>query len=403
MDGKGFQVWLSAARGLTRAQRREALAVLSGRSEGEASKAAIELGVDEARRCPHCSSEGAVSRGMARGLRRYQCKGCGRTFNALSGTPLSGLHHKERWLSFGASLAEGETVKASAARCDVAVSTAFRWRHRFLAAARSDSEVLKGIVEADETYVLESRKGARGLGRKARRRGGKAKKRGLSREQVPVLMAADRSGTTVSAVLPRVDAAALTAALDPVVAKDALLVSDGGASYPPCAAALGVSHEALNRSMGERVRGDLHVQTVNSRHSRLKDFNARIRRMRPRRGIATRYLDNYLSWFHLVGLAPGANDRACLAAAVTDDAYNSLVTSEAIYYSDRRPCFSSNASRVEHIAFSSVYAPSFPYAHETIPIKCNLSLATSKQLETAESKVRSPMRPAAQTNEAGRV
>ena len=291
MDGKGFQVWLSAARGLTRAQRREALAVLSGRSEGEASKAAIELGVDEARRCPHCASEGAVSRGMARGLRRYQCKGCGRTFNALSGTPLSGLHHKERWLSFGASLAKGETVKASA--------------------ARSDSEVLKGIVEADETYVLESRKGARGLGRKARRRGGKAKKRGLSREQVPVLMAADRSGTTVSAVLPRVDAAALTAALDPVVAKDALLVSDGGASYPPCAAALGVSHEALNRSMGERVRGDLHVQTVNSRHSRLKDF------LRPRRGIATRYLDNYLSWFHLVGLAPGANDRACLAAAVT--------------------------------------------------------------------------------------
>ena len=57
---------------------------------------------------------------------------------------------------------------------------------------------------------------------------------------------------------------------------------------------------ALNRSMGERVRGDLHVQTVNSRHSRLKDF------LRPRRGIATRYLDNYLSWFHLVGLAPGA-------------------------------------------------------------------------------------------------
>ena len=311
MDGKGFRVWLSAARGLTRVQRHEALAVLSGRSEGEASKAAIELGVDEARRCPHCASEGAVSRGMARGLRRYQCKGCGRTFNALTGTPLSGLHHKERWLSFGASLAEGETVKASAARCDVAVSTAFRWRHRFLAAARSDSEVLKGIVEADETYVLESRKGARGLGRKARRRGGKAKKRGLSREQVPVLMAADRSGTTVSAVLPRVDAAALTAALDPVVAKDALLVSDGGASYPPCAAALGVSHEALNRSMGERVRGDLLVQTVNSRHSRLKDL------LRPRRGIATRYLDNYLSWFHLVGLAPGANDRACLAAAVT--------------------------------------------------------------------------------------
>ena len=94
MDVKGFQVWLSAARGLTRVQRREALAVLSGRSEGAASKAAIELGVDEARRCPHCASEGAVSRGMARGLRRYQCKGCGRTFNAER----YAADHKERWL-----------------------------------------------------------------------------------------------------------------------------------------------------------------------------------------------------------------------------------------------------------------------------------------------------------------
>ena len=120
-------------------------------------------------------------------------------------------------------------------------------------------------------------------------------------------MAADRSGTTVSAVLHRVDAAKLMGALDSVVTKDALLVSDVATRYPPCATALGVNHETFNRSMGKRVRGDLHVQTVNSRHSRLKDF------LPPRRGIATCYLDNYLSWFHLVGFAPSANDRACLA------------------------------------------------------------------------------------------
>ena len=164
--------------------------------------------------------------------------------------------------------------------------------------------MLKGIVEADETYVLESRKGARGLGRKARRRGGKAKKRGLSREQVPVLMAADRSGTQRGAAQGRCGGARGCP-------------RSGGREGRPAGLRRRRelptlrSHEALNRSMGERVRGDLHVQTVNSRHSRLKDF------LRPRRGIATRYLDNYLSWFHLVGLAPGANDRACLAAAIT--------------------------------------------------------------------------------------
>ena len=125
------------------------------------------------------------------------------TFNAATGTPLSGLHHKDKWLSFGACLADGLTVRASAERCGLAVNTALRWRHRFLAAKDLKARKLTGIVEADETYVLESRKGARNLERKARRRGGKASKRGLSDEQVPVLVVADRGGATVSAVLPR--------------------------------------------------------------------------------------------------------------------------------------------------------------------------------------------------------
>jgi len=30
--------------------------------------------------------------------RRYRCKGCGKSFNALTGAKLSGLRHKERWL-----------------------------------------------------------------------------------------------------------------------------------------------------------------------------------------------------------------------------------------------------------------------------------------------------------------
>jgi hypothetical protein len=33
---------------------------------------------------------------------------------------------------------------------------------------------------------------------------------------------------------------------------------------------LKVTHEALNRPVGERVRGEWHIQTVNSLHSRLR-------------------------------------------------------------------------------------------------------------------------------------
>ena len=142
-------------------------------------------------------------------------------------------------------------MKVSAQRCGVAGSTAFRWRHRFLRAVTGGTVKLQGIVEADETFVLLSRKGERNLDRKARKRGGKASKRGVSDEQ------ADRSGATVSAVLPAVSAAHLQGVLQPVLDPDALLVTDGCTSYPPCAAAMGISHESLNQTIGERVRGEL--------------------------------------------------------------------------------------------------------------------------------------------------
>lgn len=58
------------------------------------------------------------------------------------------------------------------------------------------------MAEADQTYFLRSAKGQRHeLLRKARKRGGKASKQGLSREQVPVLVARDRSGQTADFIL----------------------------------------------------------------------------------------------------------------------------------------------------------------------------------------------------------
>jgi transposase-like protein len=194
MGHKEFQAWLAEAGGLSPRQREEAARVLAEPASLASVLALLEARIEETRRCPHCTAEGAVIRGRSNGLRRYCCKGCGRSFNALTGTPLARLRKKELWAAFAAGLGDGDTVKGAAARCGVADTTSFRWRHRFLAAVKSGSVKLKGIVEADETYVLTSCKGAKKLDRKARKRGGVAKKRGLSpkrdlaKEQVPILV-----------------------------------------------------------------------------------------------------------------------------------------------------------------------------------------------------------------------
>ena len=165
------------------------------------------LGTEPA--CVHCGAERAGRWGHDHGLRRFRCRTCKRSFNALTGTPLARLRKKAAWLAFAEALSDGTTVAAAAERCGVAPSTSFRWRHRFLRAKTAESEVLGGIVEADETFFRLSFKGSRrwqggaepAPDRPPKKRGTRAQKRGLSHEQVAVLVARDRSGATRACVL----------------------------------------------------------------------------------------------------------------------------------------------------------------------------------------------------------
>jgi transposase-like protein len=83
-----------------------------------------------------------------------------RTFNALTKTPMAHLRKKEKWPDHARAMIEGKSLAKTAALCGVHPTTAFRWRHRFLRAPASDKpRSLRGLVEADETFILESFKG----------------------------------------------------------------------------------------------------------------------------------------------------------------------------------------------------------------------------------------------------
>src|SRR5512143_1291456 len=116
MDSGTYQKWIEDIDALSEAQRKEVQAILAGRSSEAEVIAALEGRLVADRVCPLCQRQGAVCRGRANGLRRFYCAGCGKTFNALTGTPLANLHY------FARSLSAGESVRKSAARCDVSVS-----------------------------------------------------------------------------------------------------------------------------------------------------------------------------------------------------------------------------------------------------------------------------------------
>jgi transposase-like protein len=265
------------------------------------------------RTCPHCAGSRCHRCGQANGLQRHRCLGCGRSFNALTGTPLARLRLREKWLPYLQCLLESATVRAAAKHVAVATSTSFRWRHRFLAGVRrAPPPRLSGIVEADETFHLVSEKGSRYLQRPARKRGGTATLRGVSREFDCILVARDRTRNTCEFVTGcgPVTARQLATHLLPVLARDVLLVGDAARAYQAFARQAGISHQMVNVKAGIRARSAVHIQGVNGWHSRFKTWLRRFN------GVASRYLANYTGWQRVLDAAALTKPAQWLRTAV---------------------------------------------------------------------------------------
>ena len=265
------------------------------------------------RPCPRCGHPKSHRCGRTSGLQRFRCLGCRRSYNALTGTPLARLRKKECWLPYLQCVLEAHTVRDAARVVGVYRTTSFRWRHRFVPGAMRDRPaMLTAIVEADETYRLESQKGSRNLTRKPRKRGGVARRRGINKEHDCLLVARDRSGQTLDFHTGRgqVTVQKLHECLRPVLPADVLLISDSAASYRRFAEEAGITHEAVNVQAGVRARGAIHIQNVNAWHGRFKSWLIRFR------GVASRYLINYSGWQRVLDARRLTTPAHLLCAAV---------------------------------------------------------------------------------------
>ena len=158
MESSDFEAWLSAMRLLTAGQRRLAFLELTLAEAGDLSEDGAEesdsvaapptiveaepgkepastgapasthergMFADIAKErfarvgCPHCGSPEVRPWGGARGLPRYRCAECRKTFNPFTGTPVAGLHNKERWLDQARALIEGQSLAKAAEICQI--------------------------------------------------------------------------------------------------------------------------------------------------------------------------------------------------------------------------------------------------------------------------------------------
>jgi hypothetical protein len=125
--------------------------------------------------------------------------------------------------------------------------------------------------------------------RTPRQRGSKASKRGLSDEQIPVLICQDRAGSMTDFISDKDDRTHIYEAFKPILATDTILCADGSRAMIGVARKMGLTHRPVNLAAGIRViAGVYHVQNVNAYGSRLKTW------MRRFNSVPACHLANYL-------------------------------------------------------------------------------------------------------------
>jgi transposase-like protein len=91
MKAHNFRTLIEQLGDLSQVQRGALFDVLTANGSGDQVVALIETRFAAAPACGHCGEADFKPWGSASGLKRYMCRACERTFNALTGTPLAGL------------------------------------------------------------------------------------------------------------------------------------------------------------------------------------------------------------------------------------------------------------------------------------------------------------------------
>lgn len=270
--------------------------------------------------CPKCNSTHVSKNGHFRGKQRYVCVKCGASFNDFTNSFL--YHNKlpiEKWIKFCHLFVDSKSLPVTARELDVTIATAFYMRHKLLDAISSSFDTtLLDIIEADETFLPVSYKGQKNLPRESRKRGKLTKKRGLSKEKVCIAVAIDleKHFLIKPICLGRVQIKGLHNFFDNHILKGSILCTDRASAYMQIAKDLELGH---HRYRNKNEFDEYHINHINSQHNNFKHWINNFR------GVSTKYLDHYTTWFRLILILKNKkwidSVREILKAAMKSHAY----------------------------------------------------------------------------------
>lgn len=261
--------------------------------------------------CPYCNCRNIIKYGRYRGLQRFKClnENCKRTFSQKTKTLFS--HSKkssELWIKYFILMNNGKSLRECAAILNINLATSFYWRHKILITQNKNYySILKNYVEVSKIMIKENFKGDK-------------KSNTYRKEKVFIACAMDSNKNLLSKVIARytISLKSIDMYFSYNIDKNAVLSSYNDRyfdiySKKHNSSIFPIKEDIISKIVKEINDNDNnfsnknYINDIKNLNSNLPykclfihSFSLNIKRWLMRfRGVATKYLENYLNW-HII-------------------------------------------------------------------------------------------------------
>ena len=255
--------------------------------------------------CPHCNSKNFIKYGRYRGVQRFRCTNelCKKTFSSKTNTLFYNSKKSiNTWIKYLILMNNGKSLRECASILKINLATSFFWRHKILITQiNNNSKCLKNYVEVSKIIIKENFKGNRFA--KYNRK-----------DNIFIACGMDSNNTIISKPISRytISIQAITKNFaanfdtDSIISAyndryfDVYAKKHNSSSLPLSKNAILnlveqlINNKIINKSTEDLININKHLPN-NSIF--IHSFSLNIKRWLLRfRGVATKYLENYLNW-----------------------------------------------------------------------------------------------------------
>ena len=238
--------------------------------------------------CPRCKCEYVSKAGVHNGRQVYKCKNCKYQFRETAKSLVYHLHKYPLILDYLKCMLEGKSLRACASEVGISLPTSFRWRHKILAAIQGLEGGINfsGITETDELLLQYSEKGRRYKTLEEKEQAMKT-----VHPNVAVLVMTDREGNLLFKHTGenKVQNSQIKEELKRRVSENNLICFKPNDEFKQA-----VMESPSKKVIVRRKTIGLAIYSVNVAEKKITNFLVWMMRFR---GVATKYLQNYLMWF----------------------------------------------------------------------------------------------------------